>query len=96
MSSVTLPDLLCSFDGECPGIAPGVTLAELASTQAAWFRSWGTEAGDLFAAHMASLAADITACSNPGEAISVQEFQSRVDALHLDCSRPEFDYTEEF
>lgn len=67
---------------ELLGADDRLTLTELAQRQSDFYRSWGTEAGDLFADHMDELVAAIRITSSA----SVAEYEARAPELH-ECSR---------
>lgn len=61
-----------------PGAGPGLSLAQLADHEAAIYRSWRTDAGRLFADHMAHLASLIRSL----DAMTPGAFLDRLDAMH--------------
>lgn len=67
--------------GPEPSLIPGLPLDELAAARASWYRSWGNDAGDLFAEHFDLLVANLRCCSTPGRPITPDQYRGRIEAL---------------
>jgi hypothetical protein len=70
-----------SWDASAAPQEPRLPLVELAAGQASFYRSWGTEAGDLFAQHMEALVRGLRATS----AASPDVYRERIATLDGDA-----------